>query len=117
MWEENIISSVFTKMESDLYTGSGFDQKVPAPAPQHCLRERREELKEDKKEKFGAGEEKRECYNRPGRRCRTAEQTPGCTRTGSVVLGKRLRLVIRLFWLGVPGWESWLTEEASDLTE
>jgi hypothetical protein len=45
------------------------------------------------------------------------EQTPGCTRTGSVVRGKRLRLVIRLFWLGVLGCESRLTEDASDLTK
>ena len=30
-------SSVISKVEPDLNTGSGSDQKVPAPAPQHCL--------------------------------------------------------------------------------
>ena len=33
------ISSVLSKVEPepDLHTGSGSDQKVPAPAPQHCV--------------------------------------------------------------------------------
>ena len=33
------ISSVLSKVEPepDLHTGSGSNQKVPAPAPQHCL--------------------------------------------------------------------------------